>query len=666
MLNDMRRTNRTILLGLCLFALWGAHPVHAQVTLKISASNPSTFEAREIPLKSYLPKGIQPEEVLDAGELEIGYDVKRDQAFVFKTVTLEPQASATFEVGIEDIWIIDQGWLDEFDRRTDILVGDLRDTNYEQMAERIRDKVARRIDEILGRQEANLVFKVGPTEHIAVHDVNLREVAVIEGNIRDLERLVKIEEEDAKTGSKFDKTHAEKLMEAQILKERILNYGDPDLEETCLVDDALRVERQDIILESPETVQMRIDFENPSDMKTQTVPLRFAMPKEVHASDVINANGLNVGFDFERGLYYVYKDNIVLEPSEIKNYRLTLNNKWAVDKHHLYGLKVYLENLVKVADETVGLEGLVQNGRKTLGDIYALLRQTSAGELTESQVASYRSDLMRVEDLRQAVQEIEDSLIGAKLLPELVIMEQEILCVDARRIERDQEDILGLSGILNNRRVRLMAGTIFKGKRLSTADTWKIIQYIILFLGVISGAFYYVNIREQKSVMFDTLTGAFARGYALERLREELKIAKGGGNKCSLLVMDIDKFKGINDNYGHAVGDMVLKEFVIAMRKGVRATDLIGRFGGDEFMIILPTGEKAIAFKIAQSITRIVEGTAIRVNPQLTLSITTSVGVSTYPQDSATAEDLFDKADQALYLVKKRGGNGAEPFGGDV
>ena len=133
-----------------------------------------------------------------------------------------------------------------------------------------------------------------------------------------------------------------------------------------------------------------------------------------------------------------------------------------------------------------------------------------------------------------------------------------------------------------------------------------------------------------------------------------------------MLVMDIDKFKRINDTHGHAVGDTILKEFVIAVRKGVRATDLIGRFGGDEFMIVLPTGEKDKALKIAESIARIVEGTAIRVNPQLTLNITASIGVATFPDDSTTAEDLFDKADQALYQVKRRGGNGAEPFGGNV
>jgi diguanylate cyclase (GGDEF)-like protein len=99
------------------------------------------------------------------------------------------------------------------------------------------------------------------------------------------------------------------------------------------------------------------------------------------------------------------------------------------------------------------------------------------------------------------------------------------------------------------------------------------------------------------------------------------------------------------------------------MRKGIRATDILGRFGGDEFMIILPTGEKEIALKIGQSIARIVEGTAVKVNPQLTLNITCSIGVATFPDDSQTPEDLFEKADQALYQIKRKGGNGAAAYG---
>lgn len=664
--NNMRWIIRTIQFCLCGFVFLGTTLSYASVTLKISASNPSSFEARKIPLKSYLPKGIRPEDVINAGDLAVSYDDELQQCYVHTEMTLEAKASVIYEVEIEDIWLVEQDELDELDNKTDALVSDLRDTQYSEFALQIQKNVQKNITDILSRQEDALIFKVGPSKHLTAHEINREAIVVIQGSINDLERLLSVVNEDRKTGKEFDQTRAARLMQAQQIKKQILNFDDPDMESSCLVEETLKAEREDIVLESPETVLMKIEFENPSTTKPQVAPLRYFLAKEVHADDVIDAEDLDVGFDFEKNLYYVYNDNVILDPGEVKEFEVALNNNWAINKTKLYGLKVYLENLMKATEDNIELTAAKEFGKRTRNDIYDLLRQTDPVELTERHIASYRNDLLRVDALHQAVQRMEDLLVEGKLSPEMVVMNQEILCRDAKLAATESKDILGLVDVLKSKRVRLLVGTLFKGKNLSTAGTWKIILSIIAFLGVISGVFYFINIRQQKSTMFDVLTGAFSRGYALERFREELKVAKGGDNKCSLLVMDIDKFKGINDTHGHAVGDTILKEFVIAVRKGVRATDLIGRFGGDEFMIILPTGEKEKSFKIAESIARIVEGTAIRVNPQLTLSITTSIGVATFPDDSTTAEDLFDKADQALYQVKKRGGNGAEFFVGNV
>ena len=662
----MRWIIRTIQFFLCSALLLGVVFSYASVTLKISTSNPSSFEAREMPLKSYLPKGIRLEDVIDTGDLEVSYDDDRQQCYVHKSLTLDSKASVTYDVEIEDIWLIERDELDELENTADSLANELRDTQYSEIVLQIQKNIREKIDDIQSRQEEAMIFKVGPTEHIAVYDTNRAAIAVIQGNINDLNRLLSVVKEEKGTKGGFDQERATKLMEAQQVKKQILNFGDPDTETSCLVKESLRIERENINFDPQETVLMKIEFANPSATKSRTAPLRYFLAKEVDSSDIIDPEDLNVGFDFEKSLYYVYNDSVVLEPGETKEFEVTLNNKWAIDKSKLYGLKVYLEGLTRAAEESIGLGAAQKFGKETLGDIYDLLRQSGPDELTEGYVTSYRDDLLKVESVRQAVQKMEDLLVDGKLSPEMTVMEQERRCLDADVKEKKPKDIVGFAGIIESLRSNLLAGTIFKGKNLSSVNTWKIIYYIIIFLGVISGVFYFVNIRQQKSTMFDSLTGAFSRGYALERFREELKIAKGGDNKCSLLVMDIDKFKSINDTHGHTVGDTTLKEFVIAIRKGVRATDLIGRFGGDEFMIILPTLEKDKALKIAEGISRIVEGTAIKINPKLMFNITTSLGVATFPDDSATAEDLFDKADQALYQVKKRGGNGAEPFGGNV
>ena len=655
------RTIQFFLFGLVVFT---AALSDASVILKVTANNPSSLEKREISLKSYLPKRVRPEHIINADKLEVGYDVKRNQCYVYKTLALEAQAVAHYNVEIDDIWLVEEDVVGQLLSQANDLTGELKDTQYAEVALQIQKHIEDTAKAILSLQEDTLIFKVGPAEHIAAYDTNQERLEQIKSNIKDLEQFLRSSEKDENkaTDRNEEQTRVTRNMKAKEIKERILTFGTND-ETSCLVEEALKSEKEPINLESPQTVLMKVKFENPSAEKQQTAPLRFLLVREAGAGDIINPGNLKVGFDFEKNLYYLYNDDVTLAPAEVKEFDIVLNNKWSISRKEVYGLKVYIDSLMKIEVGSPELEKIKEQGQQMIGEIYALLKQTDAVELTEDQVVLYRNNLRQLENIRQSTQRIEDFFIKENASPELKIMEQEVICLNIRSQGKEAQYSSDASGIFERIRAKLKGGMIFKGKSLSTVDTWKIIYYIIIFLGMISGVFYFVNIRQQKSTMFDPLTGAFARGYALERFREELKIAKGANNKCSLLVMDIDKFKGINDAHGHAVGDTILKEFVIAIRKGVRATDIIGRFGGDEFMIILPTGEKEKALKIAQSIARIVEGTAIRVNPQLTLSVTTSIGVATYPIDSGTAEDLFDKADQALYQVKRRGGNGAEMFG---
>ena len=270
--NNMRWIIRTIQFCLCGFVFLGTTLSYASVTLKISASNPSSFEARKIPLKSYLPKGIRPEDVINAGDLAVSYDDELQQCYVHTEMTLEAKASVIYEVEIEDIWLVEQAELDELDNKTDALVSDLRDTQYSEFALQIQKNVQKNITDILSRQEDALIFKVGPSKHLTAHEINREAIVVIQGSINDLERLLSVVNEDRKTGKEFDQTRAARLMQAQQIKKQILNFDDPDMESSCLVEETLKAEREDIVLESPETVLMKIEFENPSTTKPQVAP----------------------------------------------------------------------------------------------------------------------------------------------------------------------------------------------------------------------------------------------------------------------------------------------------------------------------------------------------------------------------------------------------------
>jgi len=662
--------NRFVCLAVMLFI---TTPLYASVTLKISASNPSSFTERIVPVQTYLPKGISPDNVIDSSGLDVDWDEEREQTYVHKSVTLEAGASVSFEIEIDDIWIFSDKFLGELRDEAMALIAKLEPTEYKSKADELKSDINNYLEEIATTQDNALVSRVGPIEHIGAYEINQETIALIKESIKTLDQINRIANEEAlnrqdalRQGKPLlERIHTEKI------KKELLTIDETGKKSGCLVEITLEEEKNPIEFNAPETSFFNVVIENPSQLNSTIVPLRYYLTKEIKGRDVLDAGGLKIGFDLDRGLYYVHDKAIELEPAETKVFNISLRNRWSIDKRGLYASKIYIESMLRTstnAGEEVG--GTVRDyGEKATNLSIELLKRKEMAQLSGSQLDSFRKDEDKNLELQRLVREIEDLLMQSGISPADSLIEQEKYCVKARAeglSKEEMEEGLRKSTILETQRIKAMAGMIFEGKSISGASIWRIISYIILFLGVISSVFYFVNIRQQKSTMFDPLTGAFSRSYILERLREEIKIAKGGNSTCSVLFMDIDKFKGINDTHGHAAGDLILKEFVIAMRKGIRATDLVGRFGGDEFVIILPTSEKKIAYKIASGIARGVESTVITVSPTVTLSITTSIGLATYPEDSGTADDMFDKADQALYVVKKRGGNGAEAYKGQA
>ncbi len=657
--------NYVFCLGLILFI---AAPLYASVSLKISASNPSNFADRIVPLKTFLPKGILPDNVIDSDGLDVDYDEEREQTYVYKDLDLKVREAASFDIVIDDIWLIEEGELGSLRQRARTIAGELENTEYINKALKLKIDIENYLTEISNLQENSLVIKTGPIEHISAYEINKETLGLVKEMVTELEQLLQAVKDSKVSGKEANsegKAQAERIYTKEV-KEKVLNI-DQAGKSGCLVEIALEEEKEAVDFNTPKTSSFRIVIENPSKIDTKTVPVRYFLTKEIKGRDVIDTSGLKIGFDFERELFYVYSKGVELHPAETKTFDIILENRWTIDKKGLYKSKVYIESMIRAGTNAQEeAEAIKKLGEKSIELNNQLLKRKEMKELSGKQLESYRDDKEKSLELERSIEEMEDLLLVAGISPADSLIGQEEHCLEARAeglSKKEMEAGLRDATIMETQRIKAMVGTVFKGKAASGASTWKIIYYIIIFLGIISSVFYFVNIREQKSVMFDPLTGAFTRAYILERLREELKIAKGANTKCSLLVMDIDKFKGINDTHGHAVGDTILKEFVIAMRKGVRATDLIGRFGGDEFVIVLPTSEKKTAHKIAEGVARIIEGTVITVSPKLSVNITTSIGIATFPDDSGTADDVFNKADQALYVVKKRGGNGAESYG---
>jgi diguanylate cyclase (GGDEF)-like protein len=198
----------------------------------------------------------------------------------------------------------------------------------------------------------------------------------------------------------------------------------------------------------------------------------------------------------------------------------------------------------------------------------------------------------------------------------------------------------------------------------------------ITLSALVSGArAYVVRVRHQRLIMeaanqtlktlneqldrlakADPLTGCANRRHFQERLQAELDRTGRYGHECSLLLIDIDFFKQVNDRHGHAAGDEVLRHLVRIVQEQLRTEDELGRMGGEEFAVLLPETGQANAVVVAERIRHTIETTPSRFQGAQ-IPLTASVGVASWNPPSEPADALLQRADVAMYEAKKAGRN---------
>ena len=141
-----------------------------------------------------------------------------------------------------------------------------------------------------------------------------------------------------------------------------------------------------------------------------------------------------------------------------------------------------------------------------------------------------------------------------------------------------------------------------------------------------------------------------------KRIKEELQRFTRYGHPFSIVILDVDHFKSVNDLYGHAVGDLCLKEIIIRVQPMLRESDFLARFGGEEFVVLLPETERKGAGEAAEKIRQCIEKTEF-LHRGDKVAITISLGVTQVTPDDQTPESLFTRVDQALYRAKNEGRN---------
>ncbi len=160
--------------------------------------------------------------------------------------------------------------------------------------------------------------------------------------------------------------------------------------------------------------------------------------------------------------------------------------------------------------------------------------------------------------------------------------------------------------------------------------------------------------KKELQVTFDSLTGLLGRSAFLHQARQALVMDQGGGQPSCFLMIDLDWFKQVNDTHGHLVGDVVLQRVAVRLAAELRQRDLLGRFGGEEFVCFLPTTTREQGQAIAEHLRELIASEPIR-RSDVAVHQTLSIGLACAPEDGTTLETLIERADTALYAAKRAG-----------
>lgn len=173
------------------------------------------------------------------------------------------------------------------------------------------------------------------------------------------------------------------------------------------------------------------------------------------------------------------------------------------------------------------------------------------------------------------------------------------------------------------------------------------IGYLLIAYSVIRLGHYLRSVRVlEHTAFYDPLTKAYNRNFIEEYIKEEMKKARRLNEEFCLLLVDLNDFKKVNDKYGHNAGDVVLKKIVDKLRMSLREYDMIARWGGDEFLVVLPAEKGTNVLEIAN---RLVGDLKVTYGD---ITVTLSVGYACFPRDGSTLNSLLDIADKRMYRSK--------------
>jgi diguanylate cyclase (GGDEF)-like protein len=204
-----------------------------------------------------------------------------------------------------------------------------------------------------------------------------------------------------------------------------------------------------------------------------------------------------------------------------------------------------------------------------------------------------------------------------------------------------------------------LGALVVKGIKEKDIEKFQILSQ--QFMLGLKRAVLYQHVQEMATL--DGLTKVFTRRYWFQRGNEEIERSRKFKYDLTCLMIDVDKFKDFNDTYGHLVGDAILAAVAKVVRDNIRQIDLLGKYGGEEFCVILTETDAQGAQFVAERIRQALQDTSVQAYDEI-LRVTISIGIAAFPHDGRDLPALVDKADQALYRAKETGRNRVCVYGG--
>jgi len=428
----------------------------ADIKLKIAAVNPSQTETQTTPVRYDLPKGMEPDTITDIGGMELKYDFDKGSYYLYKVVKLKPSEKMLLEVRLRDIWTVPREETAFLKNHTRSLTAKLRHTKHAKVGGVLAGKIIDRLNAI-SNKEADQSLSMG--DHINLYYENMGILRETKDDIGMLENLV--------------------LDVGGIVEERVQ------------VPSTLAVPIKTDEKSGVNLVELNIKVSNPSTTAKQSADLKYLLPEEVAPRYIADRNDLGIGYDFDKKAFYVYKDNIALNPSEARIFVIKIMDMWKISDVETDALKIHVDNLMLLLKGTEHIEDAKPIADKVRQDMNEIKTTQSMKVSADEHIAYYRKNTALLEEARKFVAQLEKLASQSGASVGVTIKEAEIQRGGGPKIRRAR----GYEGI------DYIVKSIFRGKSPTVATTWKIIFAILIFIGILSALFFwlwYVQVKEAR------------------------------------------------------------------------------------------------------------------------------------------------------------------------